>query len=174
MQGAAPVMKKPRTRPDIPPRSNDNRKRKLFEIMDSDRMKALFHEFICEGSSKHKQHPHLFGLEPFRGDRGDRTLCDRHAGFNPADISRIPRLLGRAQSASLVGSFMWTVDDNGWIYELAATNSAQNQYHGYPLRPSEAIAEQMFRRFDAWARLHGSSADVAAARACTSFYGFRS
>ncbi len=167
-------MKKPKPRLDIPPRSNDNRKPKLYEVMDTEALAALFDGMTYEGSSKHKQLPHLFGLEPFRGDRGDRTLCDRHAAFRPSDFARVPRMLARARAASLVGNFIWTVDDNGWIYELAITNAGLNQYHGYPLRPSEAIAEKVFIRFHAWAELHGEVEDVAAARACRNFYGFRS
>lgn len=167
-------MKKPKPRLDIPPRSNDNLKRKLHEILGANELAALFAGMAYEGSSKHKQNPHLFGLEPFRGDRGDRTLCDTHAGFRPADMARIPGMITRAQAASLVGNFIWTVDDNGWIYEMAVTNIGLKQYHGYPVRPSEAIAEKVFLRFRAWAELHGSPQDVAAAKACQSFYGFRS
>lgn len=166
-------MKKPKPRPDIPPRSNENRKRKLFDMMSTEQLATFFAGRKYEGSPKHKQNPHLFGLEPFRGERGDRTLCDAHARFSADDFARLPRLLERAQAASLVGNFVWTVDDNGWIYELAVTNAGQNQYHGYPVRPSEAIAEKVFIRFRDWAALHGSAQDKAAAQVCQSFYGFR-
>jgi len=141
--------------------------------MDGDQLAALFDGLVYEGSPKHKLHPHVFGLSPFRGERGDRTLCDRHAGFGPDAMSRIPRLLGRARAASLVGNFLWTIDDNGWVYELAVTNKTLKQYHGYPLRPSDAITEKVFARFRAWATLHGWPIDTAASRACQGFYGFR-
>lgn len=166
-------MKKPKPRIDIPPRSNSNQKRKLHDIKPAAELAALFDGLAYEGSSKHKQNPHLFGLEPFCGDRGDRTLCDAHAKFGLSDRSRIPTLLDRARNASLVGNFVWTIDDNGWIYELAVTNREQKQYHGYPLRPNEAIAEKVFIRFRDWAALSGSEQDQAAARACERFYGFR-
>ena len=167
-------MKKLKPRPGIPPRSNENRMRKFFDIMSTEQLTTSLARMKYEGSPKHKQNPHLFGLEPFRGERGDRTLCDAHARFSQDDFARLPRLLERAQAASLVGNFIWTVDDNGWIYELAVTNVGQNQYHGYPVRPSEAIAEKVFIRFRDWAALHGSAQDKAAAQACQSFYGFRS
>ncbi len=144
-------MKKPQPRREVPPRSNENTKRRLYDIMESSQLAALFDGMKYEGSPKHKRHPHLFGLTPFRGERDDRTLCDTHAGFGPDDRARIMRLLGRAQSASLVGNFIWTIDDNGWIYELTVTNISQNQHHGYPLRPGEAITQQVFSRFEAWA-----------------------
>jgi hypothetical protein len=47
-------------------------------------------------------------------------------------------LLERALGAQLVGSHIWTVDDNGWIYELSVTNVTTNEHHGYPFRSSEA------------------------------------
>jgi hypothetical protein len=167
-------MRKPKPRTEIPPRSSENKKRKLFEVMDTESLKTVFASMRYEGSPKHKRNPHLFGLEPYHGERGDETLCDEHAGFVPSDFGRIPRLLDRAQGASLVGNFIWTVDDNGWIYELTVTNIGLNQHHGYPLRPSEAIAEKVYCRFRTWAMQHGSPADLTAADACQSFYGFRS
>jgi hypothetical protein len=69
---------------------------------------------------------------------------------------------------------MWTVDDNGWIYELAVTNRTSNERHGYPLRASEAFAETGYRHFQSWVLEHGSDADRAAALACRERYGFRS
>jgi hypothetical protein len=65
------------------------------------------------------------------------------------------------------------VDDNGWIYELAITNSESGEHHGYPLRPSEAIAETVYRHFQSWALENGSEKDKAAALACRERYGFR-
>ena len=41
-----------------------------------------------------------------------------------------------------------------------------NEYHGYPVRPSEAIAELVYKRFSAWAIAHGNPQDQQAARAC--------
>jgi hypothetical protein len=87
-------------------------------------------------------------------------------------MKRVPALLERALRAQLVGSHMWTVDDNGWIYELAVTNATTNEHHGYPLRPSEAIAEVVFRHFQQWAWENGSESDKAAALACQERYGF--
>jgi hypothetical protein len=94
-----------------------------------------------KGSSKHKLTPHISGLPPFRGHRGDRTLCSKHASFSSADRKRVPVLLERALGGQLVGSHIWTVDDNGWIYELSVTNVTTHEHHGYPLPSSEAIAE---------------------------------
>jgi len=118
----ATTMKRPKTRLASPPRRSENAKRKLFINITAVEVRARYRSVSYNGSSKHKQNPHLFGLEPFRGHRGDRTLCDKHASFSPQDIERIPALLQRALRARLVGSHVWTVDDNGWIYELVVTN----------------------------------------------------
>jgi hypothetical protein len=166
-------MRRPSPRADLPPRTSDNVKRQLAQGLAAEDVYAQFGATTYGGSSKHKQNPHLFGLEPFRGIRGDRTLCDKHASFRPSDMARIPALLDRALRASLVGSHIWTVDDNGWIYELAITNPATHERHGYPLRPAEAIAEIVFRHFKVWAANGGSASDKAAALACQKLYGFK-
>jgi hypothetical protein len=167
-------MKKPISRENLPSRKSENRKQKLNTMINSHEARARYGTPVYEGSSKHKQNPHLFGLEPFRGHRGDRTLCDKHASFSPIDMKRIPVLLERALRVPLVGSHLWTVDDNGWIYELAVTNATTNEHHGYPLRHSDAIAEIVFRHFQRWAFQEGSEGDRAAASACQQRYGFRS
>ena len=74
---------------------------------------------------KHKMEPRAFGLQPFTGQRIDASYCDGHAQFAPSDASRLPNLLRRGILAGLVGAndakgdptLVWTVDDNGWIYE---------------------------------------------------------
>lgn len=125
-----------------------------------------------EGSSKHKRHPHLYGLPPFTGSRGDATLCDEHANFRQDDMAKVPLLIKRGIQAGLVGTALWTVADNGWIYEARVTNAVQSQYHGYPVRPTEAIAEAVYRRFLDWSQKHGSAADKKAASNCQALYGF--
>ena len=76
------------------------------------------------GSSKHKLHPHLFDLPPFQGSRGDATLCD-DADFQPADMAEVRALLLRGIRAGLIGHtgrILWTVANDGWIFEARETN----------------------------------------------------
>lgn len=164
-------MKKPSIRPDIPPRLRDNNKRRLSELVSAEEIESLLASVTYEGSPKHKRNPSIFGLEPFNGSRGDATLCDDHANFQPADMERIPILISRGIRAGLIGSNLWTVDNSGWIYEARLTNSDQAQYHAYPVRPAEAIAEPVYRRFDQWAQAHGDVADKQAAQNCAALYG---
>jgi hypothetical protein len=124
------------------------------------------------GSSKHKRNPAVFGLEAFHGQRGDATLCDDHANFQPTDMSRVPLLARRGISAGLVGTNIWTVDNNGWIYEAEITNAVQHEYHAYPVRPTDSIAETIYERYAEWAAEHGRASDRTAAANCKAKYGF--
>ncbi len=45
---------------------------------------------------------------------------------------------------------LWTLDDNGWIYELRQTVVGQAIYHGYPLVPSNALGRKVLARFEEW------------------------
>ncbi len=128
---------------------------------------------MYKGSPKHKRNPRNFGLEPFQGDRGDATLCDVHANFQPADMPTIPALIKRGLRAGLLGTNLWTVGDDGWIFQGSLTNAVQSEYHGYPVRPSEAIAEPVYRRFRAWADAEGDDGDKLAACNCAALYRFR-
>ena len=128
-----------------------------------------------EGSSKHKLHPHLFGLEPFNGERDDATLCDE-ADFQPAQMAEVPTLIERGISAGLIGHtrrILWTVADDGWIFEARETNPDTAQFHGYPILPEESIARLVFDRFALWANERGTPADRAASASCGLRYGFR-
>ena len=46
---------------------------------------------------------------------------------------------------------LWTVDDNGWIYEMRITVPGRAQYHGYPILPNDAFARKIISRFIDWA-----------------------
>lgn len=150
------------------------RKRKLQEHTSSADVESRFAGITYGGSQEHKAHPHLFGLVASGFPPPDATLCDRDARFAPADMVRIPALLDRARRARLVGNLIWTVDDNGWIYELQITNSVRNEHHGYPLRAGDPFVERIFRYFNTWAASDGTDDDRRAAEACRNRYGLRS
>lgn len=168
-------MSKPKPRIDLPPRASDNLQRALDPAPDPDILEELSNRAHYRGYAKHKAAPKAFGLAPYTKPRGDSTLCDAHAGFTEAQISVIPRLLQRGIKAGLVASstrVIWTISDQGWIFEGRITNIEQREYHGYPLRPSEPIAEAVYQRFHAWAAMHGEALDRQAAANCRDLYGF--
>jgi hypothetical protein len=175
-------MKKPRKRPEIPPRDSDNVKRRLDPSPDRAMLDRLDSVAVYRGYAKHKAEPTAFGLEPYRKPRGDATLCDQHAGFRADQISAIPRILRRGISAGLIGNaydqgvprVIWAIGDDGWIFEARLTNADQVEYHGYPVRPMEAIAGPVYRRYAEWVVGNGTKKDRAAAEKCKAIYGFKS
>lgn len=170
-------MKKPGLRKDLPVRTADNDKRRLAPVPEPERIEHLLECAHYKGSPKHKANPEAFGLPPCSRPRGDETLCDVHAGFTPDAMQSIPRLLRRGIAAGLIGPgdrILWTVGDDGWIFEGRITNREQCEYHGYLVMPSEAIARKVYQRYALWAHVHGDDADRMAATRCQELYGFKS
>lgn len=137
-------------------RSSDNQKRQLcLELPTQAARKALAARATYRCYSKHKYHPRAFGVEPYSGLGEDRTYCDAHADFQPKDMARVGDLLIRGIMAALWSentsqgdpSQLWTIDDNGWIYELRITIPSRAEYHGYPLLPNDAFGRQVLARF---------------------------
>ena len=90
-------------------------------------------------------------------------------------MREIPSLVQRGIRAGLIGAtqrVIWTVADNGWIYEGRKTNADRSEFHGYPVRESEPIAELVYQRFVAWVDEHGDSSARHAAMSCRQRYGF--
>jgi len=174
------TMKKPTPRA-LPPRASDNDKRRLNQMPDQAAITRLLQTATYRGISRHKGNPRQFGLPPNNRPRGDETLCDVHANFQPADMATVPTLLRRGLTAGLIGevetqgipTMIWTVADDGWIFEARITNAGRPDYHGYPVRASEAIAKIVYDRFADWANQHGGGREIAAADACRALYGLR-
>ena len=152
-------MKKPKGR-ILRTRSTSNEKRALrFPIPNEAFLKKLAARVRYEGWSKHKFVPRAFGMEPYVGPPVDRTYCDAHANFQPADMALIPNWIQRGIAAGLIGAndakgdptIIWAVSDDGWIYEGRITLPTQALYHGYPVLPNEAIAKSVLERYETWA-----------------------
>lgn len=148
-----------------PERSRNNQKRQLCATPPAPDLREAFAAMAAYGCySKHKYNPSAYGLTPYAGTDEERTYCDAHADFNPADVARIPILLRRGILAGLWAEYskdtpprmLWTVDDNGWIYELRITNAGLGQYHGYPVLPSDAFSRKVMEAFMAWASSDGA------------------
>lgn len=168
-------MRRPRPRRGVVPRKSDNDKRRLWQNPPEDLIERLLREVRYRASAKHKRNPQLYDLPPFIGHRGDATLCDEHAGFQPDRVDGIPELIARGIRAGLIGDtgrIIWTVADDGWIYEGRETNAATHEFHGYPVRQNEAIAEPVCLRFADWA-IGESDLERGAATSCRNRYGVR-
>lgn len=116
---------------------------------------ALLVKASMDPYAKHKKNPAAYKLEAWHGDHEDPSYCDEHAEFMPADMVRVPSLLQRGIEAGLFGKtqkkgdpgLLWSVDDNGWIYEAQITNPGYGVYHAYPVLPNEAIAPKVLLRY---------------------------
>jgi hypothetical protein len=173
-------MKRPEVRRNIPPRSSDNVKRELHPEPEPALLQKLCKTARYVGIAKHKESPRRFGLAPYTKRRGDETLCDKHAGFAPEQMESVAQLLFRGIRAGLIAKsvdfpppIVWCIGDDGWIFEARITNAGQAEYHGYPVRSSEAIACDVFQRYAAWADTHGDQQDREAAMRCQAFYRFK-
>ena len=138
-----------------PERSRHNPKRRLIAIAPGKGERDALGKRATYGPySKHKLNPHAYGLKPYAGQDDERTFCDAHAAFKPEDCARIPRLLLRGIDLGLWSergdedgpALLWTIDDNGWIFELRVTNAGLAQYHGYPVLPGDAFAQHVLTR----------------------------
>lgn len=148
-------MKRPPSRTAVA-RTAANDPRRISEVPPSHAARAtLAAKAAYVPYAKHKKHPDAYGLKPYEGPHEDPTLCDEHAGFTPDDVPRITALLERGILAGLFGKtakkgdpgIIWTVDDNGWIYEAQLTNPGYGAYHAYPVLPNEAIAKKVLVRY---------------------------
>ncbi|HVC63598.1 MAG TPA: hypothetical protein VND19_24935 [Acetobacteraceae bacterium] len=173
-------LRKPATRPTLPTRRSDNDKRRLHPSPDGVALGQLASRAVYNGISKHKAEPLKFGLLPYTGRRGDESLCDQHAVFDLGDWRTISELLTEGIRAGLIGkveaqgvpTMLWTVSDQGWIFEARVTNVGLADYHGYPVRASESIAEQVYSRFRDWVGTQAGDADRRAVVNCRALYGF--
>lgn len=129
-------------------RNNQNRSIRMNHPSAEDK-NALDRQASYGAYSKHKYNPTAYKLAAYAGRDEDRTYCDAHAGFGVNDLGRIKILLTRGIYLGLwsedtsTPNMLWTIDDNGWIYELRITNVAQAQYHGYPLLKGDAFAQKV-------------------------------
>lgn len=137
-------------------RTSGNDPRRLSEALPSPKARrTLAGRATFAPYSKHKKDPSAFGLRPYEGGHEDPSYCDAHAGFTPADVARAPGLLRRGLEAGLFGKvikkgdpgLLWSVDDNGWIYEARVTNPGYAVYHAYPVLPNETIAGKVLMRY---------------------------
>ena len=149
--------RKPPDRIDLP-RTSENEKRQISAVPPSAQERFdLARRAWYRGYGKHKRNPYIWGLDAYHGPAPDRTFCE-DAGFELADEPRIEYLLPRGIEAGLLGdmlnkgdpTMLWTIDDNGWIYELRLTTPTQAEYHGFPMRPANAFSQKVIARFAEW------------------------
>lgn len=160
-------------------RSAPNDPRRLSKAVPSPKIRtALAANASFAPYSKHKRNPGAYKLKAYEGEDEDPTFCDEHAGFLPTDIPRAPGLLIRGINAGLFNNkskkgdpgLLWTVDDNGWIYEAQVTNPGYAVYHAYPVLPNEAIARKVILRYSDYVKAQNNPQLTASLNAVRSRY----
>ena len=159
-------MLKPQERPALPERQSDNEKRDLEPRPDQALLARLVANAQYKGYNKHKANPKRFGLSVFTGRRGDATLCDTHAGFDLHDMREIAAGLVSEARELDIPRLIWTVADDGSVFEAKVTNAQQFEYHGYPLRNNDPVITFVYQRYTSWAEALGSALDQQAAANC--------
>lgn len=107
-----------------------------------------------EGSPLHKRNPGDFGLTPPSSPRPEKTLCDEAGVFKKSAASE---LLAAAIEGGLVcdGNFassfpkqLWVVHD-GRVFEAMHGGSQAGCYHGYPIRKSDPLSDEVLALWNA-------------------------
>jgi len=141
-------------------RPTDSEKQELaLPIPEAHALSLLAERATYQGIAKHKIAPLRFGIPLFQGRRSESTYCDLYAGFEPSDMAKVPRWMKNGIRTGLVHArlinadpaMLWAIGDEGWIYEARLTIPGQAVYHGYPMLPHHAFAQQVLERFRLWA-----------------------
>ena len=104
------------------------------------------------GSAFHKARPNDFGLTPPTNPRPDKTLCDEADIFEKATARALftaaiaGGLVSEKDGADGFPKQLWVVNE-GRVYELMYGGSKTGRYHGYPIRNSDPLADQVRARW---------------------------
>lgn len=116
--------------------------------LSNDERRALRSVVTYEGSPHHKRNPGNFGLTPPAAPRLDKTLCDEARVFDRAVANQ---LLANAIERGLVSEAiadgfpkqLWAIDDAGQVFEAMYGGSVRGVYHGYPIRRTDPLFEEI-------------------------------
>lgn len=124
--------------------------RTIRSALLSDKEKAFLRaNAVYEGSPYHKKNPGDFGLTPPAAPRSDATLCDEAGVTQRAVASALLDAAidgGLASEATTPEGFpkqIWTVDDQGRVFEAMYGGSRTGCYHGYPIRTKDPLFDRI-------------------------------
>lgn len=131
-----------------------NPKRKMLDwegtAADLANAAALAIKVRYTGNPAHKRNPGDFNLTPPSAPRQNATLCDDAGIFTRADAKV---LLEAGASKGLVdgrpsGEFpllIWSVSDDGIVFEAELENATRGEYHGYPMPLSDPFRQEVLK-----------------------------
>ncbi len=102
-----------------------------------------------EGSPYHKRVPGNFNLPEPPRPRHDKTLCDEAEIFTVEQVEALKEkaleqhLVSEATTVEGFPKQIWVVDESGNVFEAMHGGSQNNTYHGYPIRESDPLADEV-------------------------------
>lgn len=131
-----------------------NTKRRLRVLTEADF--ALCADLVGRvsygGNPEHKKNPGDFGLNPPSGPRAGKSLCDEANVFSRRlALDYLKQGLAKGLiSDRCKGEWpqnIWSVTAEGVPLEAQLENPERGSYHGYPMPPSDPLAEEILTRW---------------------------
>jgi hypothetical protein len=106
------------------------------------------------GNPQHKRDPGDFGLTPPSSPRQNASLCDEANVRHRAEALSLLRAgivagLISKQTREGFPSQIWSVREDGVVFEAELENSGLGQYHGYPMPFGDPFRLVVLARFGA-------------------------
>lgn len=103
------------------------------------------------GSAIHKLHPGNYGFEPPQNPRPSKSPCDlkRTVLLEEAETllsDGIDRGMFSRPTESGLPKYIWSVDEDGEVYEAKAKSDQETVYHGYRLAEDERDMRKLILR----------------------------
>lgn len=123
-------------------------------ILSVNERRALSAKAVYTGNPQHKRAPGDYGLTPPTQPRPGKTLCDGARQISKAEATALLKrgLLKGMFSQCELGHWpqnIWSVSDEGEIFEAQLENREMGAYHGYPV-PEDDDFRRMIQQ--EWAR----------------------
>lgn len=139
-------------------RAREVRKRTVRKIR-AERLSAQERAFLLqaatyEGSAQHKRNPGDFGLTPPSSPRPDKTLCDEAGIFHKQRAGELLRsaiehgIVSEAFTGDGFPKQLWIYDGVN-VFEAMHGGSTSGSYHGYPIRKSDPLFDELLEAWNA-------------------------
>ncbi len=108
------------------------------DLVDAATKDALAGRLRYVGSANHKLHPGNYGFTPPQNPRPSKSPCDE---FRPILLGEAATLFRRGIELGMISpptaggapKYVWSVGDNGEVFEAKSYGDGSAGYHGYRL-----------------------------------------
>jgi hypothetical protein len=126
-------------------------------LLPADGMTRAAREALAErvtygGNGEHKLHAADYGIAPPPTPRPGKTLCDAEGPFPQATALALLKAgaakgMVSRQLRRRLPQLIWSVADDGTVYESQLENSALASYHGYPMPAADPFRERVLEEW---------------------------